>query len=547
MNNADSAMFCALFIHPCHHRNKMKSTGIKYLIRFIHSLGAVLIYILLLAGAVIPLRPIGTAIPTWSEKTDNGWVTKTIPIIEKNKSENQVLVLRTEFSRSSGNTLVIPRQSGNAIEVLLNGKVVYTCGEPGQPTGNLWNYVHLIHFTEPLLEHNSLVVRLYSSHYAVGFNNIPYITDYRSAAERAGFLNWLYNDLLLLASGAALIIGALLFVLAFVRHNPWDAEFFMGCGLIFSVAFAFDGVFRYSTGSLVEFLWIKKLFMSSGYIASLCFICCLERYYYKRLTLAKWIAGLTATSLMVLVSAPNLISLSNRINYANLVLLINLTAVILLILTNRKSRSWMLLPAVLLCFSILQVILSIPLHIFWPSTIYIVLLITTILFGGNLVIEFNQLYLENIVLRQEKNIDPLTGVMNRNILKDLSLGLYDYVAMLDMDNFKQINDTYGHALGDELLIKLAQILRRNLRQSDLIIRYGGDEFALVLGNMGRTDNTLEGVNRILERIARQYASINPEMALGFSYGVGKIDGDISTALVEADQKMYVMKSSRKVE
>ena len=101
--------------------------------------------------------------------------------------------------------------------------------------------------------------------------------------------------------------------------------------------------------------------------------------------------------------------------------------------------------------------------------------------------------------------------------------------------------------GDELLIHLAQILRRNLRQSDLIIRYGGDEFALVLGNMGHPQNSAEEVIRILERIAKQYASIDPDVALGFSYGIGKIDGDISTALADADQKMYVMKASRKVE
>ena len=417
------------------------------LLRFIHPLGAILIYVLLLAGTVIPLHPVGTALPTWSEKTADGWVTKTIPIIEKIDTDHQQLVLKTEFTRPTGDTLVIPRQSGNTIEVLLNGKMVYTCGEAGQPTGNLWNYVHLVHFTEPLITRNSLVIRMYSSHYAIGLNNIPYITDYRTAAERSGFLNFLYNDLLLLASGAALIIGALLYILAFIRHNPWDVEFFMGCGLIFSVIFAFDGVFRFTTGNLTAFLWMKKLFMAGGYLASLCFICCIEKYYYKHLKISRWIAGLTGVSVLLMASAPNLISLAARINYANLILLVNLTVVIVMILTNRNSRPWMIFPAVLLCFSILQVILSIPLHIFWPSTIYIVLLITTILFGGNLVIEFNQLYLENILLRKEKNIDPLTGVMNRNILKDLSLGLYDYVAMLDMDNFKQINDTHGHALG----------------------------------------------------------------------------------------------------
>ena len=104
-----------------------------------------------------------------------------------------------------------------------------------------------------------------------------------------------------------------------------------------------------------------------------------------------------------------------------------------------------------------------------------------------------KLALFNIELREELREqaihDPLTGLYNRRYLEDsLTRELYRAqrqntslcVSMLDIDHFKVINDTFGHAAGDALLAELGRILRENLRKSDIACRYGGDEFVLIL-------------------------------------------------------------------
>lgn len=122
-----------------------------------------------------------------------------------------------------------------------------------------------------------------------------------------------------------------------------------------------------------------------------------------------------------------------------------------------------------------------------------------------------KLALSNIELREELREqamhDPLTGLYNRRYLEDsLARELYLAqrrntplcVALLDIDHFKQINDAFGHAAGDVLLRELGRILRENLRMSDIVCRYGGDEFVLILPDSSR-DDTRNRVQQVLER------------------------------------------------
>ncbi len=112
-------------------------------------------------------------------------------------------------------------------------------------------------------------------------------------------------------------------------------------------------------------------------------------------------------------------------------------------------------------------------------------------------------------LKEMSMRDPLTGLYNRRVLADLlpqleagvrRRGTSMGVMMLDLDHFKLVNDTYGHAFGDRVLARVAQIVRETLRKSDLPVRYGGEEFLLLL-----PDSTAEGTERAGERIRERVA------------------------------------------
>lgn len=149
-------------------------------------------------------------------------------------------------------------------------------------------------------------------------------------------------------------------------------------------------------------------------------------------------------------------------------------------------------------------------------------------------------------VRHQAEHDPLTGLPNR-LLFDRRLretAVRDRLAVLfiDMDGFKAINDRYGHAAGDELLVAVGERLRRCARGSDTVARLGGDEFAILLD--GADDDLAAGVaERITARLAEPIQLAAATVAVGASVGVaiGGIGSDPDQLLTEADRQMYEVK------
>jgi diguanylate cyclase (GGDEF)-like protein/PAS domain S-box-containing protein len=153
--------------------------------------------------------------------------------------------------------------------------------------------------------------------------------------------------------------------------------------------------------------------------------------------------------------------------------------------------------------------------------------------------------------------DPLTGLPNRKLLQilfsqELSLakmrGDSLVVAFLDMDNFKTINDTHGHAAGDSVLCEVSARLRDALRESDIISRIGGDEFAIIFPHIGSEENLDIIAGKILDvfdmDIELPEGPQPIQASVGFS--VFPRDGDsIADLLNKADKAMYSIKGSRK--
>lgn len=151
--------------------------------------------------------------------------------------------------------------------------------------------------------------------------------------------------------------------------------------------------------------------------------------------------------------------------------------------------------------------------------------------------------------------DPLTHLPNRVLLADrmnqtLARRHREIVAvcMLDLDGFKQVNDTLGHASGDQLLCDVAQRLQECIRREDTAARFGGDEFALLLGGftaVGECEQTLE---RIIASIAAPYRIFGQTAHVSASIGVTLFpedSGDPDLLLRHADQAMYEVKQSNK--
>ncbi|WP_346838099.1 GGDEF domain-containing protein [Microbulbifer sp. SAOS-129_SWC] len=157
-------------------------------------------------------------------------------------------------------------------------------------------------------------------------------------------------------------------------------------------------------------------------------------------------------------------------------------------------------------------------------------------------------------LESHASTDALTGLANRreayramNELERRNRHLAGRYAVLigDLDNFKFINDTYGHAFGDRVLQDVAEALRDNTRADDIVARWGGEEFLVLLPN---TD--LNGAGILAEKLRGRVEALsqryNPPVTISISFGVA--EGDPATAthgqlLAEADARMYRAKDS----
>jgi len=149
--------------------------------------------------------------------------------------------------------------------------------------------------------------------------------------------------------------------------------------------------------------------------------------------------------------------------------------------------------------------------------------------------------------------DTLTGLPNRWSLEETlrqTLAKTDRrhpraLLFIDMDNFKLVNDTLGHAAGDRLLVNLSQILRENLRDGDMLARLGGDEFAVLL-EKATVDEAAEIAERLRRAVHERHFSVNGVIFdVGLSIGVVAISRHMSPAMVlaQADAAMYRAKDA----
>jgi len=121
------------------------------------------------------------------------------------------------------------------------------------------------------------------------------------------------------------------------------------------------------------------------------------------------------------------------------------------------------------------------------------------------------------------------------------------IALLDIDNFKRLNDTLGHQAGDSALVHLSNVIKEGLRPSDAIARYGGEEFIIVLPDTG-LDEAVETVNRLQRELTKKFfLHKNDRLLVTFSAGVAlRAHGeDAEEVIGRADKAMYQAKLAGK--
>ncbi len=173
------------------------------------------------------------------------------------------------------------------------------------------------------------------------------------------------------------------------------------------------------------------------------------------------------------------------------------------------------------------------------------------IFSDITVQKYNQKKLEHIA-----HHDALTDLPNRLLFTDRLEQAMLYarrreqcfvLAYLDLDNFKPVNDTYGHAAGDQLLVTIAKRIKYLLRESDTLARLGGDEFVIIVNDLNHCKDSLPLITKILEAIEQPVRvgelTLHVTASIGISYYSKTVAVDATQLLQQADQAMYKAKQA----
>ncbi|NPV90166.1 MAG: GGDEF domain-containing protein [Firmicutes bacterium] len=154
----------------------------------------------------------------------------------------------------------------------------------------------------------------------------------------------------------------------------------------------------------------------------------------------------------------------------------------------------------------------------------------------------------NKELINKANQDPLTNLANRHALEEICAGIENgfgrevcTMSMLDLDNFKRFNDLFGHLEGDRLLKKVADVLQENMRGDDLVLRYGGDEFLVILWGANR-EEAEKAIKRIKDRV---WEKARCRISTGTATAFVKKRSEFMELLHQADQELFAKKKENK--
>lgn len=156
-----------------------------------------------------------------------------------------------------------------------------------------------------------------------------------------------------------------------------------------------------------------------------------------------------------------------------------------------------------------------------------------------------------IELENASVTDSLTGLYNRRYLSHLYHNGSDKqfsVMFIDIDDFKEVNDSYGHDFGDLLLLEIAARLKQSVRKTDILVRYGGDEFLICFQHLVGNQDIEFVANKIKDSINEPFSIHGHEIHISASIGISSTHGasaNLKELISDADQAMYGIKKNEK--
>ena len=487
------------------------------------------LYLFLQCIANYALTPEGLILREW-DFIHNGIREKVkVPNAHTITRKTKELYERDIFGPIKG-YLVITQPNGYSMDVSIDGKEVFSVGDE-QIAANIWPRTYMIPINLDGRKHK-ISIRSYGT-YDIGFPFIPYISE--NPKLKVEIANVLFDKFYLLVGGMALSLSFVLLFLStsLVNKNTKMIFVYFSLAILFVSMFLIDNTYKDFAGNVKSYLFDRRVNYVLIYLSTLFLYLGIKRKYGKNNgVFTKLITAMMVLIILFILIYPNF-HVARFIHKASLFL-----ALIVLF------------SSVFQCVSAGEIRCIPPFLFFIATFIHDVISYTYSLSQplfvayGITVLEFyiTWMLIKDYVLMIRKSyrsfvLDSLTGAYSRVILKDIEITENDSVVFVDLDDLKMINDKYGHDKGDKMLEKFVELTKKNVKGQDYVVRYGGDEFLIVLKDCSR-----ENAGKIIRKVQDEFKR---ELNSSFSYGISSCTEGLQKAIIEADKHMYDMKFNRK--
>lgn len=429
-----------------------------------------------------------------------------------------------EAMAAAQNVLIFPHIAGSSLRVYLNGVLIGQHGDPVSGQSTVWNSVHVFPVPSGALSpDNSLDVEIVGT-YEAGIAAKPYLIDAGKHSARI-FLLLLFSDYAIwLSIGGLLLVSFIVLSMGLFEESGREASILLGIAGLCVAFFLTDFVYiERLPFSLVAF---KKMVVSLRHLASALFVIAYLKLMGRKLSaFALAFIAVQAACFVLVIAYPGTIAEIKRLYGYTYLTFLPLQAYLLVIVfqySNAASSLRFIVFGVVVAFLsatrdiVVLVLLKDSGAIMLSHYGFIILTLSSGMFVVNDALgHYRALVTERRMaagFREEALHDELTGCFNRKILPTLAQDLKKPFSLLafDIDDFKQVNDNFGHATGDAILVDLVQVAKRNVRGNDFVVRTGGDEFLLIL-----RDCPIEAACNLAERLASDCRkSLVPVIGLG---------------------------------
>ncbi len=447
-----------------------------------------------------------------------------------------------------------------AYGIYFNNTFLGSVGDMKTARSNIWNSMNCFFIDKNMVQQDNELRIEMNSLYDIGLSSMPiYIVDISNLNKQLGRTKFFTEGINLISIGLTIFSSIIVFLLFWISTPRNTSYLYFSAALFFLAIFTLDYTTFYSLP--FSYFTYKKLIFLALYLSVAAASMGIYKFFHHKTDMIIAIVTIVGIIFFEIVSK-DMITFKNIYNYYNVIIIINILSWLHTTYKNLKkseeAKMFFIGNILFLLFAALDVYRTISGHAFNLSTLFIYAfifsMISIILFFSEHLNKEKQLYSVNIERKKsyEASItDGMTELYNRAYMTDMmkkATPPYS-VVMLDIDNLKKVNDSFGHRYGDAVICHVASNLKKNIRSNDLTFRYGGDEFFAIL--FGCTaESAKKTMMTVVDSIEANCLEVDgqaiPVTLSGGVYYVGKWE-DTKSIFDKVDSSLYHSKNKGKNE